>query len=420
MTSQTRDASWPPADFEAVYADLVRFLARRTGCTDQARELAHDTWLKLAATAPSTEVRHGPAYLFGAAQHLAIDHVRRDVRQGRLMDDVALLGETATANVSDQLAHRQAIQAIDRALEGLPPRTRDAFLAHRLDGTGHDDLASRYGVSRSTIERDLQRAQAQVQAAIERWSGRKVDGRRRRALGALLGVAGLMGGSGVLWSVWQHQVPTWQHAYATPRGRVARYLLPDGSGVTLDADSQLEIVFRGRSRRVQLVRGGAFFDVARDVDRPFTVDTPAAQVTVLGTRFAVELEQAGATSVSVAHGRVRVNAAGDARSSLELAAGESARIDRGHEVQRQAPRQDMVAPWRDGWLGFTRQPLGEVVDRLNRYRADPVEVDPAVAAVPVSGEVRLARLDEWLRLLPTVAPVRLRRLDDGRQRVVAR
>jgi len=61
-----------------------------------------------------------------------------------------------------------------------------------------------------------------------------------------------------------------------------------------------------------------------------------------------------------------------------------------------------------------------VVDRLNRYRAEPIEVDAGVASVPVSGEVRLARLDEWLRLLPTVAPVRLRRLDDGRQRVVAR
>jgi len=419
MTSPTRDATWPPADFEAVYADLVRFLARRTGCTEQARELAHDTWLKLAASPPSTEIRHGPAYLFGAAQHLAIDQLRRGARQGRLMDDVALLGETATANVSEQLAHRQALQAIESALDALPTRTRDAFLAHRLEGVGHDDLALRHGVSRSTIERDLQRAQAQVQAAMERWSGRPVDGKRRRSLGALLGVAALAGGSGVLWSVWQHQVPTWQQAYATPRGRVARYLLPDGSAVTLDADSRLDIVFRGRSRRVQLLQGGAFFDVARDVDRPFTVDTPVARVTVLGTRFAVELDPSGATAVSVAHGRVRVTASGDERQDLELTAGESARIDRGRAVRR-ALEQDTVAPWREGWLGFTRQPLGEVVDRLNRYRAEPIEVDAGVASVPVSGEVRLARLDEWLRLLPTVAPVRLRRLDDGRQRVVAR
>lgn len=423
MTSHSRDATWPSADFEAVYVDLVRFLARRTGSTDQARELAHDTWLKLAASPAPADVRHGPAYVFGAARHLAIDEARQGMRRGRLQDDLVHVHDAATGNLSDQLAHRQALQAIELALDALPARTREAFLAHRLDGVGHDDLAAHHGVSRSTIERDVQRAQAQVRSAIERWCGRSADRTRRRSLGALLGVGGLVGCGGAAWSAWQHLVPTWQRTLATRRGQVTRYTLPDGSTATLDADSELALVFRGRSRRSHLVRGGAFFDVVHDIRRPFTVDTATARVTVLGTRFAVELDAAGTTTVGVRDGRVRLAAAvkvraePDGAEALLLAAGESAQVVRGRGALRVSSPDGEVATWRDGWLRFTRQPLGVVVARLNRYRQVPIAVDPAVRDVPVSAEIRLTQIDDWVRLLPAVALVRVGRDHEGHPRI---
>jgi transmembrane sensor len=415
------------ATLEACYPDIVRQLTRSTGCPDRARELAHDIWLKLVCGAPhAAEVGHTRAYLLSAAQHLAVDGVRRGQRHDIVVDDLALRATLQAPDVADQVAHRQALQAVERALAALPQRTRQVFLAHRLDGTGHDELAAQHGVSRSAVERDLQRAQAAVQQAIEHWhnprsskTGRTPPTSRRRSLGALLGVAGLVGGTWLLWGLWQQQVPQWQAAFATPRGRMARHSLPDGSELTLDADSGLQATYYGGRRELRLLRGAAFFAVAHDAARPFSVQAAGTLVTVLGTRFSVELEGSGSAPVvrvAVQSGRVRVLpdpaapggpidlGAGDALSITRDAAGGAPTLHQGR-----AP----AAPWREGWLSFSHTPLGEAAGRINRYRSTPLQVHPGVAALPVSGEVRIAAADEWLHLLPQALPVQVQAGHDG-------
>lgn len=422
------------ADLEACYPDIVRQLTRSTGCPDRARELAHDTWLKLVCgTPPDANVAHTRAYLLSTAQHLAIDGVRRRQRHDIVVDDLSLRVPKSEPDIADQVAHRQALQAVERALAALPQRTRQAFLAHRLDGTGQDELAARYGVSRSAIERDLRRAQAAVQLAIEHWHGSGAGRRshesttgRRRSLSALLGLAGLLGGAPVLWGLWQQQVPQWQTALATPRGRMARHTLPDGSELTLDADSQVQATYYGARRELRLLRGAAFFAVAHDADRPFSVRAAGTLVTVLGTRFSVELEgNAGVSTVLVAvqAGRVRVQPdLADPGSHVELGAGDALGIAASTaggppEVRR---RKAEAAPWREGWLSFTDTPLGQAAARIQRYRAAPLEVHSAVAALPVSGEVRIASADEWLRLLPQALPVRVQPTADGGLKLLPR
>jgi RNA polymerase sigma factor (sigma-70 family) len=348
-------------DFEACYPDLVRHLARRTGCPDRARELAHDTWLKLVCGVSSTaEVQCARAYLFGAAQNLAIDHARRRERHDIVLGDLALRASSSAPDAADQVAHRQALQAVEQALRDLPQRTREAFLAHRLDGVGHDELAAQHGVSRSTIERDLQRAQGVVRLAIEHWHGGKpsVPGYpprtgRRRLLGALLGVSGLLVGAPLLMSLWQRQVPQWQQAMSTPRGRLARHRLPDGSDITLDADSRVVATFYGARRELQLLRGAAYFAVAHDAGRPFSVRAAGTLVTVLGTRFSVELEggaDAPAVLVTVESGRVRVQPDHAAPGDVELGPGDSLSVttDAAAGTPNLHRGKADAAPWREG------------------------------------------------------------------------
>ena len=414
------------SDFEACYPDLVRHLARRTGCPDRARELAHDTWLKLVCGAPgAADVQCARAYLFGAAQNLAIDHARRRERRASVLGDLALRASSSAPDAADQVAHRQALRAVEQALAALPQRTREAFLAHRLDGNGHDDLAALHGVSRSTIERDLQRAQGAVQAAIAQWHGgaagaasRTLPTGRRRLLGALLGAGGLLVGAPWLIGLWRQQVPPWQQAMSTPRGQLARHRLPDGSALTLDADSRVLASFDGARRALQLVRGAAFFAVAHDAGRPFSVRAAGTQVTVLGTGFAVELAGSADTPVvlvTVEHGRVRVQPDVTRPDAVVLGPGDALGITA--DVAGRMPHlhrgQADAAPWRDGWLSFSRTPLGQAAERISRYRAAPVHVHARVAALPVSGEVRIAAADAWLRLLPQALPLRLETAPDG-------
>ncbi len=68
-------APWAHA-FQQVYADLVRQLSRRTGHADTARDLAHDTWLRLAE-GDTAQAQNLPAYVIGTARNLAVDQQRR-------------------------------------------------------------------------------------------------------------------------------------------------------------------------------------------------------------------------------------------------------------------------------------------------------------------------------------------------------
>ncbi len=408
------------SDFESSYPDLVRYLAHHVGDGDLARDLVHDTWLRLTeagAKASASQPVNARAYHFGATRHAAIDHVRRARHRSELLADVALCPSLHAPDVAEQVGHRQALCAVIRALQALPERTRDAFLSHRLEGEGQDELALRHGVTRSTIERDIRRAQDQVEDAMGRWHGGQApQGRKRRgALGALLGMGGIALLAPLTWRLWQSTVPQWQQAFTTPKRRMKRYTLPDGSALTLDADSAIEAAYFGDHRELSMLRGAAFFEVAHDAARPFSVHAGPARVTVIGTRFELALSGDVAKPqmhVAVEQGRVRVQPRQG--EPFVLGAGESVQVGaEGDAVHEASHAAQPVAPWRTGWLSFSRVPLADVVQRLARYRTRPLQVAPQIAQLPVSGEVRIALADEWLQLLPRMLPVQLQMGPDG-------
>lgn len=412
------------AHFPALYRDLVRFIARRTGNDDDARDLAHDTWLRLAEhersqghAAPSNT----RAYLFTVAHHLAIDHLRRR----RLGDGTAIAVLPTEPDVAEAVMYRQAVQAVEAALQSLPERARDVFLQHRLLGVGQSELAERHGLSRNMIERDVMLAMDQVQAAIEHWHGSDTQPRkgRRRSLAALLGLAGMFTTGGAAWQAWRSFVPQWQMALASRRGQLLRQPLPDGSELVLDALSQADVSFFAAHRYVQLRVGAAFFSVARDAARPFVIDAGAARITVLGTRFAVELD-GGTTEVQVESGRVQVQAVdanGQPGEPLLLQAGQALRVRAASgsgaaapdQIERLTQASSAPAPWRTGVLVFEALPLRDALQRLDRYGDAPMTVDARVAALPVSGQVRIAQAQDWLQALPAVLPVRVERSAQG-------
>src|SRR3989344_175521 len=415
-TAGAKPVGSPVIDFEASYPDLVRYMARQTGDGDLARDLVHDTWLRLtmASASPPLNAR---AYLFGATRHAAIDHVRRDRHRSELLADARPRQSIHVPDVAEQVGHRQALHAVVRALQALPERTRDAFLSHRLEGEGQDELALRHGVTRSTIERDIRRAQDQVEDAMGRWlGGQPSQGRRRRgALGALLGMGGVALLTPALWRLWQSTVPQWQQAFVTPSRRMTRYTLPDGTVLTLDADSAIEAAYFGDHRELSLLRGTAFFDVAHDASRPFEVQVGPARGVVVGTRF--ELALAGDPAKPQAHvvveqGRVRVQPRQGA--AFVLGAGESIQVRAdGEAVHESSQEGRSIASWREGWLSFSSAPLADVAQRLARYRTKPLHVAPDIAQLPVSGEVRIALAEEWLQLLPRMLPIKIEVGPDG-------
>lgn len=380
--------------FEHAYADLLRIAARSTGSRDDARDLVHDTWVRLAEHARGGQADAGggdlprdvTAYLAVMAQHMALDAHRREQRLVRHVDEALLheqLSPTQAPDVADAVMYRQALQVLETTLAGLPERVRQVFVAHRVQGEKHPDIAARLGVSVNTVERDLIQAGDCIEDALLRWRGgaptagngsaRRAG--RRRSLGALLGLAGL-GASGTLaWHQWQHWRDThvqWLARWHNPRGRQTRHALPDGSTLQLDALGSVEVRYFATRREVRLAQGAAFFEVARDPQRPFAVQAGEVRVVVLGTRFGVEvspLAEGGGqrVTVQVESGRVRVEP-GDGLPARELGAGEGLRVA-GAEVQAHAVAPGAAAAWRHGELVFTDgATLGEALPRAMPVR----------------------------------------------------
>ena len=168
--------------------------------------------------------------------------------------------------------------------------------------------------------------------------------------------------------------------------------LPDGTAIALAPDSAIAVRYREEERRVDLLAGEAFFDVAPDPERPFRVWTGEIRASVIGTAFNVLRQDEGAT-IALQEGRLEVgrpNAEEDARAN-RLQAGEVATFGQSGEIHRSRRPPALIAAWRNGQLVAEDQPLGQVVDRLRRYyRGRIVITDPGLAELPVTGVYTLA------------------------------
>lgn len=181
----------------------------------------------------------------------------------------------------------------------------------------------------------------------------------------------------------------------TAVGEVHSLTLADGSEVTLDSASAIRLDYSSGQRRVELLAGAAIFQVAPQADRPFVVVAAGGSVQALGTRFLVQRE-ADETLVGVLEHAVQVSTAGQQR---RLEEGHSLRYDAQglHDNALDLPR---ATSWQRGLLIFDRQPLGQVIEQLNRYRPGHIFIgDDALAQREVSGVFRLDGLDAALATL---------------------
>ncbi|WP_445370947.1 FecR family protein [Methylomonas sp. HW2-6] len=182
----------------------------------------------------------------------------------------------------------------------------------------------------------------------------------------------------------------WQADYLTGKAEQRRVVLADGSRLILNADSALAIRFDKLQRRVELLRGEAFFEVAKDAQRPFLAATDAGEVRAIGTAFGVRRTGAQ-TQVELVEGRVEIRI-GDRHNPL--AAGQTAAIA-GGQISVRPGRPENMAVWRDGYLQFDGVPLAEAVERINAYRPGKVLLlNSAWADKRISGLFRLDALDQ--------------------------
>ncbi|WP_371422645.1 FecR domain-containing protein [Tardiphaga sp.] len=202
--------------------------------------------------------------------------------------------------------------------------------------------------------------------------------------------------------------------YRTGTGERQTAALPDGSRVVLDTDSAIALAYDGNERRIELLRGRAWFDVKHDAARPFRVAAQGGVTQDIGTAFAVERDDDG-VDVGVSEGVVRVSAPEGRGEGVTLKAGARVRYRSGGPAEQLATTDSAsIAAWRSGALLLRDMPLSRAIAEIGRYRSAPIftfgDLD---AAQPVSGVYRTDRPDDALATIAAMRELRVRTLPSG-------
>lgn len=211
---------------------------------------------------------------------------------------------------------------------------------------------------------------------------------------ALLVIAGTIGTV-----VWLRQPVTYQTAFGERRVLT----LSDGSRLTLDSDSQVEVSYRASERDLRLVRGQAQFEVAHNPGRPFRVAAASATVVASGTDFDIDLPGEGVV-VTLIEGRVGVT---EARNRLTLEPGQQATLEPGRPPSVAAVDVETALSWQSGQAVFHNATLAAVIAHMNRYDQTKFAlVDADLGSLRVSGTFKTGNAVAFADILTRFLKIR--------------
>ena len=154
-----------------------------------------------------------------------------------------------------------------------------------------------------------------------------------------------------------------------PAGKTMELTLEDGTRMWLNSGTKIEYpsVFGRKSRNVKLLSGEVLFDVTRDERRPFTVNTFASDIRVLGTKFDVLAdEENGSFQTALIRGSVKVINKFDENDSIVLKPDQSVSMMNGHLVVTGIEDSSSVICWRDGLVNLTDLPFDQLMRRFEK------------------------------------------------------
>ncbi len=189
-----------------------------------------------------------------------------------------------------------------------------------------------------------------------------------------------------------------------PLGQMAEVNLPDGSHVWINSDTRLSFTktFNGKEREVKL-NGEAYFKVRKD-KKPFVVTTGFGQITVLGTSFNVQAYEDSKFQATLVNGSIRYT--NKMKKSVVLTPGQQLYFSQDDSILVREVKTDLYTSWKDGVIIFKKEPLKEVVRKLERhFDVKIVLEDSSLEDICFTGNIKNESLPDVLELINKTKPI---------------
>lgn len=402
---------------------LRGWLQRKLKSSDDAADLAQDTFIRLLAGRDLQLVRTPRAYLTTVARALLANHFRRRDIEQAYARELAASPDLAAASAETRAIILEALHEIATLLDGLPRKVRTAFLLSQLECLPQAEIATRLGVSVSSVKKYILKALSHCMAhgtneqlertfsVVPAQLGHAVldpssNGRRR----AIKQFALLFSAGPALWLAHRSGLPAYVTSdYRTSIGERRQVRLDDGTQLDLNTASLLSVEYDPSVRLLRLHRGEILVTTSADSSapsRPFIVATPHGIVRALGTHFLVRTDDDGSHVSVYTHAvEIQPEAVGH---PLLLQAGQACSFN-ARNVTTQTPADENEAAWSRGFLLADDWRLERFITTLARYRPGWLQCDPSVQDLRISGSFPLDDTDRVLDSLTETLPVAIHR-----------
>lgn len=161
-------------DVAALYQEqaskLTRFLARRIGSREEARDLVQEAFSRLLRRpgAGAGDLERPAAYLNRVTRNLLHDRAKTQSRRSAHLHVVATDELLAGPDQQRLLETRDMLRRLEAAMLKLKPKTREIFMAHRLDGMSYAEIAALTGLSIKGVEKQMSKAIAHIDRTLDR------------------------------------------------------------------------------------------------------------------------------------------------------------------------------------------------------------------------------------------------------------
>lgn len=157
--------------FKRFQPALLRFFERRSFSSADAEDLTQEVFIKIARLEASANIWHPEAFLFQIAANVLRDRVRREAARHR--DDHIAIDETTTScgeEPSEESVYEgtESISRLLTVLAQLTPKCRAVFLLHKYEGLSYSEVARRFDISVSAVEKHMIHA---IKHLKQHWRG---------------------------------------------------------------------------------------------------------------------------------------------------------------------------------------------------------------------------------------------------------